>query len=63
MTSQYVTAQCDELHHLVTEMYESFYDKQGSFPTDDEYTDVLIIMSEIKALLVTLEKEIRNHEL
>lgn len=49
MNNYYITENCNELYELITEVYEGFYDDDGSLLSDSDYIAVGFALQRIMA--------------
>lgn len=58
----YINEQCNALHDLVTELYESFFDDNGNISTDKDCIDTGLILSRIKEHCDSILEDIKIDE-
>lgn len=55
----YINEQCNALHDLVTELYESYFDDNGNISNDKERIETGLILSQIKEKCESLLDDIK----
>ena len=55
----YINEQCNALHDLVTELYESYFDDDGNISDDKERIETGLILSRIKEHCDSLLEDIK----
>lgn len=58
----YINEQCNALHDLVTELYESFFDDDGNISTDENSIETGLILSRIKEHCDSILEDIKIDE-
>lgn len=60
MNLYYVTEQCNDLNELITELYEAFFEDDGSELSDDDYIAVGLTLQRIQAKCDDILEDIKK---
>lgn len=58
----YINEQCNALHDLVTELYESFFDDDGNISTDENSIETGLVLSRIQEHCGSILEDIKIDE-
>lgn len=60
MNNYYITEHCNDLHELITDLYEAYYDDDGGVLSDDDYIAVGMTLQRIIAKCESMLEDIKK---
>lgn len=60
MNPYYITEQCNDLNELITELYEAFFDDDGSELLDDDYIEAGMTLQRLIAKCESILDDIKK---